>query len=535
MSPIFDRLRTIPTRYLAVLAILLFFPAHLIHLGTAAFNGDEGIRSLVALEMHLSGNYVAPTMHGAPYINKPPLFNWILLVFFKLFGYFGEYPARMATVFFLAGYAAVIYRFTRKEFGAEFSFLTAFMVILSGRFLIYDSMLGLIDTTFSVVIYSLFMSIWHFGVREQWWRLFIVSYVLMATGFLLKGLPAIVFQGLSLTAGLVFFGQWRRLFSLQHVAGILLAGGIIGAWLLAYFQYQPLEKLLPNLVEESVKRTAVVFGWWRTIEHVFRFPFDAVYHFLPYSLLILAWFSRQFWQRLRQHRFVFFNFILLAVNLPVYWSSVQVYPRYLLMFIPLFTVLSFYLMEQERAVISWRYRLFYGALGVLAVLLPLAFGAMPLVKSVNFLPHIWPLSMGCGLVLALAAGGYFMDKRRYLWWSVIGLLLGRIAFDLIILPTRHHENDTSLARRDALALVEKYRDRNWYVFGKSYVREPAAFYMTNALGRIVQRTADTGHPNALYLVNPNEVPFAELYLQGNAVDTLKTDYWDVTLLVYLRN
>ena len=39
---------------------------------------DEAIRSLVALEMKLSGNLITPTLHGEYYYNKPPLYNWIL-------------------------------------------------------------------------------------------------------------------------------------------------------------------------------------------------------------------------------------------------------------------------------------------------------------------------------------------------------------------------------------------------------------------------------------------------------------------------
>lgn len=327
MLSLYDPLRAIPTRYLVLLILLLFFfPAHLIHLGIAPFNGDEAIRSLVALEMDLSGNYIAPTMHGAPYINKPPLFNWILLVFFKLFGYFGEYPARTATVFFLAVYGWAVYRFTRATFGFEFAFLGPdggyHRPVSDLRFHAGPDQYHFFGGDLHPVHEHLLF--WYSGAMAAPvpGELF-----LMAAAFMLKGLPAVVFQGLSLTAGLIYFGQWRRLFSWQHLAGISVAAGILGGYLWAYAQYQPLEALLPNLMKESVKRTAVVFGWWKTVKHIFLFPFDSVYHFLPFSLLILAWINRHFWQRIRENKFVFFNFLMLAVNLPVYWSSVQVYAR----------------------------------------------------------------------------------------------------------------------------------------------------------------------------------------------------------------
>ncbi|MBK8967816.1 MAG: glycosyltransferase family 39 protein [Lewinellaceae bacterium] len=535
MSNFIRGIRAIPTSYLVVFILALFLPAHLINLGVAAFNGDEAIRSLVALEMKMSGNYIATTMHGAPYINKPPLFNWILLVSFKLFGYFGEFPARVVTVFFLMVYGFAVYRFTRKEFGNVFAFLCAMMTILSGRFLIYDSMLGLIDTTFSVVIYTLFMSIYYFGSRGQWQRLFLVSYGLMTVGFLLKGLPAIVFQGLSLLAGLWFFGQLKRLFSWQHVGAGLLSLAVLGGYLAIYAHYRPLDILLPNLLNESVKRTGVVFGWWNTVVHFFKFPFESVYHFLPFSLLVLAWFDRRFWQRLRANRFAYFNFVILAANLPIYWSSVQVYARYLLMFIPLFTTFSFYLMQQEQEAKSWRFKTYYGVLGLLGILLPVAFVAMPYVPEVNFLENIWPLSIAFGLLLLAPAVGFFADRKRYVYWTIISLLVARIAFDLIILPTRHHENITSRARTNIRALVDKYPDRTWYTYGRSILREPASFYMTKKLGYIVQNTTDTSHKNALYIVNPDHEPDADLIFGGPPADTFQTDYSEIKHLLYLRD
>ena len=72
-------LRSFSTRNRIWLLLLLCPPAYLINLHLAAFTGDEAIRALVAYEMALSDNYVATTIHGASYINKPPLFNWLVL------------------------------------------------------------------------------------------------------------------------------------------------------------------------------------------------------------------------------------------------------------------------------------------------------------------------------------------------------------------------------------------------------------------------------------------------------------------------
>lgn len=530
MQSLLDRLRALPDGYLVFAVILLFFPAHLIHLGLAAFIGDEAIRATVAMEMDLSGNYVATTMQGAPYLNKPPLFNWIILAATKMWGEYDELPSRLVTVFFLCVFGYTVFRVVRQRFTTEVAFLAAMMTVTSGRFLFYDSMLGLIDTTFSWVMYLLFMSIWFFGKKEQWSRLFLATYFLMAVGFLLKGFPAIVFQGFSLLAGLYFFGKLKLLFSWKHLAGIAVAAVIIGAWLGAYAQYRPLELLLPNLLHESVKRTVAQHTWANTLFHVVQFPFYSLYHFLPYSLLLIFWIDKKLWERIRRDEFVFFNFLILAANLPVYWTSSDVMPRYLFMFIPLFNLIGLHLLAENRAANTWRYKGFFWMLGVLLVLGPVVTAAMPFIKEVNWLPGIWPISLSLTAILVVFAAAYFIDKKRFLWWFIAGLLVVRIGFDLIILPVRHHENDTSIARRDAIAMADKYRDRRWYVWDESTIREPTLFYATNRLGYIVERTDNFDLPNALYLVTMQEYP----HFQGKCLDTLRTDYTMYTLLLMVN-
>lgn len=531
MQTFLHRLRALPTNYLLGFILVLFIPAHLINLGLAAFIGDEAIRAWVTMEMDFSGNYIAPTMNGEPYLNKPPLFNWMILAATKLMGGYDEMPSRLITVFFLAVFGWTVFRIVRQQFNTEFAFLAAITTVTSGRFLFYDSMLGLIDTTFSWVIYLLFASIWYFGKREQWLRLFLGSYFLMAVGFMLKGFPAIVFEGLSLLAGLYFFGQLRLLFSGKHLTGIAVAAGIIGLWLGIYAQYRSLELLIPNLLHESVKRTAVHYSFGSTVYHIAKFPIDNIYHFLPYSLLLIFWIDKRLWFKIRSNEFVFFNFLIFAVNLPVYWTSSYVMPRYLLMFIPLFNVIGLYLLEGNRLVQTWRFKGFYWMLGSLLVLTPIVAAAIPFFPQVNFLPGIWPISIVLTVVFALLASMYFIDKERFLWWFIAAVLVARIGFDLIVLPVRNDENDTFIARRDVNQMADKYRDRRWYVWGDSEIREPAMFYATARLGYIIERTDRTDIPNALYLVNMRQYPDFE----GTCVDTLRTDYTITTFLLFVRD
>lgn len=528
MRSFLNGLRALPTPYLVFGILVLCIPAYLINLGLAGFIGDEAIRSWVAMEMDFSGNYIATTMHGEPYINKPPLFNWMIVGAAKLWGGYDEWPPRLLTVFFLAMFGWSVFRAARRHFPAETAFLAAMTTVTSGRFLFYDSMLGLIDTAFSWVMYLLFMSVYFFGKREQWLRLFLASYFLMATGFLLKAFPAVVFQGFTLLAGMFYFRKWDMLVSRKHIAGILLGGGIIGLYFVVYLQYRPLEVLIPNLLHESVKRTVAGHGLLDSVLHFFQFPFDSIYHFLPYSLLLVFWADRKLWERIRSHEFVYFNFLVLAANLPVYWTSSQVMPRYLLMFIPLFNVIGLHLLEQNKRPETWRFRTFYYLLGALLAAGAAATAAIPFIGELKSLPGIVPFSIALALSMALTTVMYFADKSRFLLWFVAAIVIVRIGFDVIVLPVRHKDNDLTTSRRDAIRMADKYRDRHWYVYADSQTREPAMFYATVRLGYIIRRTDRTDIPNALYLVNANQCPEFE----GTCVDTLRTDYKSTTLLLF---
>lgn len=527
--PHFTGFANLTPQQLAVGLLLLCLPAFLLHLGLMAFTGDEAIRSLVALEMDLSGNFIAPTLHGAPYLNKPPLFNWCIWLAARGWGGFTEWPARLTTLAFLTLFCWLTYKAVRRHFDFSFAFLAALFIALNGRMLFYDSMLGLIDTAFSCTMYALFMSIYRYGREERWLPLFASSYALMGIGFLLKGFPALAFEGLTLIAGLLFFGKWKNLFSVSHLAGWAVAGLILGLYAWAYAQYRPLELLLPNLVVESTKRTILTHGPGPFFRHLIEFPLVQFYHFLPFSPLILFAFDRRVLQKIKENRFIAYNLLIMAVNLPVYWTSPEVRPRYLLMFIPLFTTVGLYLLDLNRKEGSWRFRFFFYFMGTLIGLAAGIAAALPFLPRANALPNIGWIAAGLALALAVLARLYFTDRIHFLWWLAAALLVLRLGFDLVVLPIRHDESIVTRARADVRRLADKYRDRQWWVYGNSEIREPASFYFTQRLGYIIRRTDSPNLPRALYLVNPNNYPD----FPGHCTDTLQTDYENIRLLLYV--
>jgi len=327
--------------------LLLLVPALLINLGLIPFIDDEAMRALIALEMDLSGNYITPTINGEYYYNKPPFYNWFLLLWFKAFGSYEEFVSRLATVFCLLAYAATIFYFSKKHYSTKFAFLNALFLITCGRILIYDSMLGLIDIAFSWVTFTAFMIVYHQYEKRNFYALFGFTYLLTAIGFLMKGLPSLVFQGATLLAFFLYKKDFKKLFSLAHITGGMLFLLIIGAYYFTYNQYNSLETVFNTLIFESSRRTASTHGIGSTILHLFSFPFEVIYHFLPWTVLVVLFFQKSIRKILVADSFIVFCLLIFFANILVYWMSVQVYPRYLFMHLPLLFTSILYLYFQK--------------------------------------------------------------------------------------------------------------------------------------------------------------------------------------------
>lgn len=490
----------------ALIACFLLLPALLIHLGLMTFIDDEAIRSLVALEMKLSGNFITPTLHGVFYYNKPPLFNWILLVFFELSGKFDEFTARIPTVLALLGYGVSVFLIFRRHYGTQRGLLAAFLLITCGRVLFWDSILALIDITFSWVIFGLFMTVYHYFSREKWLTLFVWAYALAAIGFLLKGLPSVVFLGFTLLGYFIYRGAFRRLFSWAHVFGGLVFLIIVGVYYAFYLQYNSLDTVFQTLFTESSKRTVVNYGWGKTILHLFTFPFEMIYHFFPWSLMIVYILDRSVWVRIREDRFAEFMTVVFFANIWVYWSSPEVYPRYLLMFAPLIfgVLLDLHIWHEERKTIQ--FRIVRGVWLVLIVLIAVLFWA-PFFTERAQVVSWWFLKSG---LLGLAGAALLWRTWRQISMiiplTVLALLLGRIGFNWFVLPDRNSHDFGDLCRQSSLEVGAQFAAQPVFVYKDTDMQPTNSFYLTVARGAIIPRKQEGFDTSAVYLLDPEAYP-----------------------------
>lgn len=507
-------------RILYIIIGLLLLPALLINLGEVVFIDDEGIRSLVAQEMMWRGEYLVPTLHGDVYLNKPPLYNWILIVNFWLWGEVSEWTARFPTVVALIGFAITAYYWSKDVLGKRLAFVHALTVVTCGRMLFWDSMLGLIDVTFSWVIFAQINWLCYFVSQKKWWKAFLPAYLLCAVGFMMKGLPAIAFTGFTIISLLLWHRSFKKLFSLAHIVS-----GLICLLLLAFY-YVPLSGELDislvfeRIFVESGKRTAVNYAWTDTLAHLLAFPFEMFYHFLPWTLLVIFMFRRDMIAQLRKQPMVGGWAIAFLANLPLYWLSPNVYPRYLLMLFPLLFGIGLYFyqlsVQDRKKMVRW----FHYGISSLILLAGLVIPFAPLHPDTAIVEYRWFWSIGCFLVFLLIIWLGKEDSKHFDWRSskagllqqslpsfVAVLLLLRIVFNVFILPPRA-VSDVRGARlkTEANAIGEKYKasGEKLAVFGYTGMEPATSFYLQKAYGKIIPRHFKGIKSDVHYILNQDQ-------------------------------
>ena len=513
----------------------LLLPALLVNLGehNLMVHTDEPRRALVTLEMIYSGDYLVPTLLGEPYLNKPPLYNWIIAAFFHLTGEYTEWSLRLPVVLALLSVLTLLFVFVRRELDEPTAMLTVVAFATCHRVLFYDSFLGLIDLSFSGLVLLNFLLIYHWERHNRLWRLFLVTYLITALAFLMKGLPAGVFQALTL---LTLFSYKRRFWELlrpPHFAGIALFFLIVGSYYLAYLERSPVSmwEVVQTLFHESSKRTIVRFGWQETFLFLFRFPWEVFLNFAPWTLLVFALLWKKNRQWVWEQPFLRYVILIGLVNSLVYWTSPETRPRYLFALVPLLFVV---LAALTRRCLSDRPRWlrgtegFLGFLGVVGVLMitvgPFWERGRNAPEQIDF----WVLPFGVA-GLGLLVLFWRWQEQRLLVFALL-FTLTRLGYSHYFLPQRAF--DLEHIKTGAVRVGEQTRGEELYVNGPWLLHDSSLFYLTQAREQIVQSGTPAEHPNAYFLVGslPAEELLEGVYDQIDAVNRTQPVY-----LVRFRN
>lgn len=325
-------------RRCAVLAIVLLWAmAYLPAMGVRDLRLEEGRRATPAREMLQSGNFVVPTLYGDVYLNKPPLYFWLVAGLGQLRGQVDEICVRLPSALGTLLCALITFGFARRELDRLTRGLAA-LCMLTCTILLDKGTLGEIDALLTALV-GLALLVWYEGDRPegQSRSSWLLSGVLLGVMALMKGPGGPFVFYLTIVPYLVWQGRWRRLLSVDHALCIAVAALPVVVWVAlvvltsSFSMLQLLDVWQDQLALGATARCATgqmahVSGW-----RYLTFPVQAVTMILPWGLFLIPslWLARTAEspqeQRLRRYLVVW-----LLVPALVCWLWPTARPRYVM-------------------------------------------------------------------------------------------------------------------------------------------------------------------------------------------------------------
>jgi len=449
-----------PPVWIPAIFCILSIPALVVSSGSYPITiyTDEPIRALVTKEMLISGNWLAPTLNGEYYFNKPPLYNWLIIASWKIFGVDSVFGFRFPMILSWFVLGLLTWHFTFKHTGKKaLAFATSIFSVTHGRLLYYDTLLGLIDLTYACITYAGFMVIYTYGQAGNWKRLFLASWTLTAIGTLTKGITSPLFQVLTLSAYFLLLkpARWRLLFNRWHWAGILLYLLILSAYFVPYFAFNQVNpnEYFEAMFQNSTKATPLQQKIGKVFLHLFTYPLQMFYDFAPWTWFVLLLFRKETVRLIRSHPFIEFNVVVFLINFIIYWISPDTFARYLFMLLPLlFCSLAYFYLEQNDPIKWQRLSLDWLMRGLL-MLSALGAGLLPLFNIAKQTSAYWGKSLTLCLALLFLALLSFRKRHYTVWLFTLGLVVVRIGFNWFVLDRRGNDDRKSVLNGANIARI----------------------------------------------------------------------------------
>jgi len=222
-------------RYRPVNVCLILLPAVFMYCwflgGYPLADPDEGRYAEIAREMLESGDFVTPHLNYVRYLEKPPLYYWLLAGSMAVFGE-NEWAVRLVSAATALLSVLVVMILGRSMFGPRTG-LTAGWVYLTSVLPLVLARISIIDTLFSLCLLATWGA-WWLGYRaksmsrSRGWTLLFWACLGLAT--MAKGLAALVLTGLIILIFVSVRRGWGVLRDMAWWPGPAVFGIIVIPW-----------------------------------------------------------------------------------------------------------------------------------------------------------------------------------------------------------------------------------------------------------------------------------------------------------------
>lgn len=477
-----------------ILVGLLLIPAYFTNITRHTMNHDESLRALVALEMKLSGDYITPTMGAKYYYKKPPIYNWIVASYYKISNDYSELATRLPMLLSLFAFALTIFYVTKRKYGLQFGIIAGLLYLIYPRIIGYETLYGLIDISYSWLVFITFIATYYLFKKEKYLALFALSYTLTAITFLMKGIPSIAYQGITLLIVFVMGKKFLKLFSWQHIVGILPLFTILGAYYYSYYLKNPdnLEPLLTTIFNESADKSAIAFGFFDIVLHAFQFTGEIMYNYLPATFVLFFLFHSKSRQFIKNDDFLIFLLVAFVGNISIYFISPTTYMRYVLphmgLLVIAFVVLYYKNKEAGKTQLIKYIDVFFLMVSYLILAGLISFGFIP---DFNIVSYKWAKVALLSIVL-LGTIYWFQQKKNYrMELFIIALLVFKLGFNMFIIPARAHNNFRNEMREKCRNYGKEFQGKK--VILTENIVKTTHFYLSAAKQELIPYSMDTTH------------------------------------------
>lgn len=324
-----------PNKKNLFLIIITLFLVYLYGTDILPFRGEEDNRVLVAYEMVKSGDFFNLTHFGKSYYNKPPLFNWVIVLSTYLMGW-NEIAVRLISVLSVFLTAYIIFLISKELLKNDKLSICASLIYLSfADTVLFYGFLGEIDA-FLTLLFTLQVYFLFFFLKEKK-ELMALSLASFIGGimFLTKGFPALYHTAVNVALFLLYYSGIKSLFKLRILVAPFLFIFPVVSWVLClqnpftYFN----SLYFQAVIRTPMKETGL-------ITHLFNYPLLNLKQLLPYSPLLI------FIKRIRINRDLMMFLALIVLSYLPYLISPGARGRYILIFFPILAIFFALIMEK---------------------------------------------------------------------------------------------------------------------------------------------------------------------------------------------
>ena len=504
---------------LVTMVVALFF-----NVGINALYLEEPRRAMIALEMDQQDDLIVPTYYGEYYYRKPPIFNWAILGSYRLFGV-TEWATRLVSVLSVLLWAGVNFLFVRRYGSKDLAQFSSLLLICAPILLYFMSFMAEIDDFYCLISYSSIVVYYHFYRQNQPWGMFLGLYGLSALGLLTKGLPSVVFGGMTILGFLAWKKNWRQIFSWAHLTGILTFCGIVGSFLWAYHQQHDVLNYFEGLWGQASDQTVLneeKHGLIRFLQHLVTQPLNNAGSIGIAAAFLLLGFRKGALKRLFADDLMAFCGVAWLANIPVYWLSPGSKPVYNMMLDPFLIILGVQLLLNEGPELKW---INAGFKVLNPFILVVVTFSMLVIPFIPFFAPIQEYFWACFVIALVALTcllAWFRWRGFHLHWLVIGLLLSRVAFDAVVLPMRVWDGQHTRFKEDSEQIVARSGTdhvRIWKYRDEGTFAHHFAFYIERGKGEVLrfveEKNCEDYFLSPMRDVNPGEVEVVYRFVNWN--------------------